>query len=132
MLANAVLPDVAGAHPYVSGIVELLRAVAHGRVPPGYEVRKGAGKAKVRCAEGLKLRKTQLTQGPASSVVTAAVRNGSARTLTVDQYACDIDNRIVAAVAAWPRRVLAPGEETEVFLVLAQGERMGDPTGRPR
>ncbi len=131
--ANAAASDVAGgAHPYVAGIVELLRGMAQGRVPPSYEVRKGAGTAKVRCAEGLKLRKTQLTEGPSSSVVTAAVRNGSGRTIGVDQYACDIDNRIVAAVAAWPRKVLAPGEETEVFLVLARGDRTREPAGRPR
>lgn len=133
-LANADTraSEMEGGAPYVSGIVELLRGLAQGRVPTGYQVSKGSGEAKVRCAEGFKLRKTQLTEGPASRVVTAAVRNGSQRTLTVDQYACDIDNRIIAAVAAWPRKVLAPGEETEVFLVLAQGERMRDPTGRPR
>ena len=94
VLANATVSDTLGvAHPYVAGIVELLRGLAQGRVPPGYQVKKGADTAKVRCAEGLKLRKTQLTEGPASSVVTAAVRNGSQRTFTVDQYACDIDNR---------------------------------------
>jgi conjugal transfer pilus assembly protein TraK len=133
VLANTTVSDtLGGAHPYVAGIVELLRGLAQGRVPPGYQVKKGAGTAKVRCAEGLKLRKTQLTEGPASSVVTAALRNGGQGTLTVDQYACDIDNGVVAAVAAWPRRVLAPGQETEVFLVLAQGDRMREPAGRPR
>jgi conjugal transfer pilus assembly protein TraK len=133
MLANAAMPEIrGGAHPYVAGIVELLRAVAQGRVPPGYGVKKGAGTAKVRCAEGLKLRKTQLTEDPASSVVTAAVRNASQGTLTIDQYACDIDNRIIAALAAWPRKVLAPGEETEIFLVLGEGDRLREPAGRPR
>lgn len=133
-LANAAWgpSDNEGSAPYVAGIVELLRAMAQGRTPPGYQVTKGAGVAKVRCAQALKVRKTQLTEGPASSVVAAAVRNGSDRSFTIDQYACDIDNRIIAAVAAWPRKVLAPGEETEVFLVLAQGERMRDPSGRPR
>lgn len=134
-LANA---DVSEAYaqersrPYVAGIVDLLRAMAQGRMPAGYQVRNGAGGAKVRCAEGLKLRKTQLTEGPAASVVTAAVANTSARPVTLDQYACDIDNGIVAAVAAWPRNVLAPGQESEVFLVLAQGDRMREPTGTPR
>lgn len=133
LLANATVSDtVGGAHPYVAGIVELLRGLAQGRVPPGYQVKKGTGTAKVRCAEGLKLRETQLTQGPASSVVSAAVRNASQGTLTIDQYACDIDNRIIAALAAWPRKVLAPGEETEIFLVLGEGDRLREPAGRPR
>ena len=133
VLANAKVSDtLGGAHPYVASIVELLRGLAQGRVPPGYQGMKGAGTTKVRCAKGLKLHRTQLTEGPASSVVIAAVRNASQGTLTVDQYACDIDNRIVAAVAAWPRKVLAPGEETEVFLVLAQGERMRESAVRPR
>ena len=120
------------SHPYVAGIVDLLRAMAQGRLPPGYQVKKGSGPAKVRCAEGLKLRKTQLTEGPAASVVTAAVANTSAGPVTLDQYACDIDNGIVAAVAAWPRNVLAPGQESEVYLVLAQGDRMREPSGTPR
>ena len=49
MLANATVSDtVGGAHTYVAGIVELLRGLAQGRVPPGYVVKKGAGVAKVR------------------------------------------------------------------------------------
>jgi conjugal transfer pilus assembly protein TraK len=73
-----------------------------------------------------------LTAGAASSVVTAALVNPSKDAIAVDQSTCTLDGHPLAASAAWPRKVLAPGEDTEVFLVVAQGERMADPTGRPR
>lgn len=133
VLANAssYIPD-AGHQPYVSGIVNLLRAMAQGSLPAGFTVTKGTGGAKVRCADGLRVRKTQLTQGPIASVVTLAIENRSGKTMQADQYACDLDNVVVAASGAWPHRALAPGQSTELFLVLAQGSRSADPTGRPR
>jgi conjugal transfer pilus assembly protein TraK len=135
-LANAAsLSDgTAGgaAVPYVAGIVELLRGMAQGRVPAGFSVKPGSGPFKPRCAAPLKIKTTQLTAGAASSVVTAALVNPSKDAIAVDQSTCTLDGHPLAASAAWPRKLLAPGEETEVFLVVAQGERMADPTGRPR
>jgi conjugal transfer pilus assembly protein TraK len=135
-LANAAsLSDgTAGgaAVPYVAGIVELLRGMAQGRVPTGFSVKPGSGPFKPRCAAPLKIKTTQLTAGAASSVVTAALVNPSKDAIAVDQSTCTLDGHPLAASAAWPRKLLAPGEETEVFLVVAQGERMADPTGRPR
>jgi len=135
-LANAAsLSDgTAGgaAAPYVAGIVELLRGMAQGRVPAGFSVKPGSGPFKPRCAAPLKIKTTQLTSGAVSSVVTAALVNPSKDAIAVDQSTCTLDGHPLAASAAWPRKVLAPGEDTEVFLVVAQGERMADPTGRPR
>ena len=120
------------APPYVAGIVELLRAMAQGRVPGGYSVKQGSGTFKPRCAAPLKIKTTQLTSGALTSVVTAGVVNTSKDAIAVDQTRCSIDGYPLAAAAAWPRKLLAPGETTEVFLVVAQGLRMADPTGRPR
>jgi conjugal transfer pilus assembly protein TraK len=135
-LANAAsLSDGAvggAAAPYVAGIVELLRGMAQGRVPAGFTVKPGSGPFKPRCAAPLKIKTTQLTAGAVSSVVTAALVNPSKNAIAVDQSTCTLDGHPLAASAAWPRKVLAPGEGTEVFLVVAQGERMADPTGRPR
>ena len=133
-LANAgSLGDGAtGAAPYVAGIVELLRGMAQGRIPPGFSVKPGSGPFKPRCTAPLKIKTTQLTAGAVSSVVTAALVNPSKDAIAVDQTTCTLDGQPLAASAAWPRKVLAPGEDTEVFLVVAQGERMADPTGRPR
>jgi conjugal transfer pilus assembly protein TraK len=132
-LANAEsMSGVSSGPSYTAGIVELLRGMAQGRVPTGFTVRKGSGDYRPRCADGLKLRKTQLTVGAVASVVTAAVSNASTGPLVVGHQSCTIDGHTLAATAAWPRKELAPGEDTEIFLVLAHGERMADPTGRPR
>jgi len=133
LLANAEPMSGAASSPsYIAGIVEVLRGMAQGRVPTGFRVSKGSGDYRPRCADGLKLRKTQLTAGPVASVLTAGVRNASAAPMVVGNQSCTIDGHTVAATAAWPRKELAPGEDTEIFLVLAHGERMADPTGRPR
>jgi conjugal transfer pilus assembly protein TraK len=132
-LANAEPGSGASSAPsYIAGIVEVLRGMAQGRLPTGFTVRKASGDYKPRCGDGLKLRKTQLAVGPAASVLTAAVSNAAAAPLVVGHQSCVIDGHTVAATAAWPRKKLAPGEDTEIFLVLAHGERMADPTGRPR
>ena len=87
---------------------------------------------KARCAPGLKIVKTQLTQGPTASVLTVGVRNGGAGTIPANESACDLDQHSVAAVGAWPLKTLAPGQETEVFLVLQEGAVAADPTAKPQ
>ena len=133
VLANtAAMGCEASSPPYIAGIVEVLRGMAQGRVPTGFTVQSGSGGYKPRCANGIKLKKTQVSVGPTTSVVTAAVSNTSQGPITVDHQSCTLDGQTIAATAAWPRKELAPGEETELFLVIAQGERMVDPTGHPK
>jgi len=120
-----------GNQPYVETIADLLRAMAQRRLPAGYQVRKGAG-LKARCAPGLKITNTQLTQGPTASVLTVGVRNGGAGTIPANASACAVDQHSVAAVGAWPLKTLAPGQETEIFLVLQAGAVAADPLGKPQ
>jgi hypothetical protein len=55
--------------------------------------------------------------------VKARVTNTAAHAITLEHDTCRPDIATVAATGAWPRRVLAPGEETEVVLVLARDTR---------
>ncbi|QVL49496.1 MAG: type-F conjugative transfer system secretin TraK [Thiocapsa sp.] len=135
MLANASDRDGDGNGPaYVSDLVEQLRALAQGRMPEGFRVAKSAGGAKLQCAEGLKVRSGERAQGPASDLLKARVANTAAHSITLEHDTCrpDAATATVAAMAAWPRRVLAPGEETEVFLLLARDAPPHRTSGQPR
>ncbi|UHD15048.1 TraK domain-containing protein [Thiocapsa bogorovii] len=133
MLANASERDGDGNGPsYVSDLVEQLRALAQGRLPAGFRIAKGSSGAKLRCAEGLKVRSGERAQGPASELIKARVTNTAAEPITIEHDTCRPDTATVAAMGAWPRRVLAPGEETEVFLLLARGAPPHRTTGQPQ
>jgi conjugal transfer pilus assembly protein TraK len=131
---SASLPGTAGegngSIPYVAALTDLLRAMAQRRLPAGFQV-KGRG-PKAHCAPGLKIIKTQLIQGATAGVLTLGVRNAGTGTVPVNESACDLDQGIVAAVGAWPLKDLAPGQETEVFLVLQEGSVATDPSGTLR
>ena len=135
MLANASDRDGDGNGPaYVSDLVEQLRALAQGRMPEGFRVAKSAGGAKLRCAQGLKVRTIERAEGPASDLLKARVANTGAQPITLEHDTCrpDAATATVAAMAAWPRRVLGPGEETEVFLLLARDAPPHRTAGQPR
>ena len=136
MLANASERDGDGdgdGPAYVSDLVEQLRALAQGRMPAGFRIAKSAGGTKLRCAEGLKVRSGERAQGPASDLLKARVANTGAQAITLEHDTCRPDAAAtVSAMAAWPRRVLAPGEETEVFLLLARDAPPHRTAGQPR
>ncbi|MFE8033559.1 TraK domain-containing protein [Thiohalocapsa marina] len=141
MLANASDRDGDGngngngnGPAYVSDLVEQLRALAQGRMPEGFRIAKGSGGAKLRCAEGLKVRTVERAEGPASDLLKARVANTAAQAITLEHDTCrpDAATATVAAMAAWPRRVLAPGEETEVFLLLVRDAPPHRTSGQPR
>ena len=123
--------EMGGNQAYVETIADLLRAMAQRRLPAGYRVRKSVG-IKAHCAPGLKITKTQLTQGPTASVLTVGLRNTGAGTIPANESACDLHQHSIAAVGAWPLKTLAPGQETEVFLVLQDAALAIDPTDRPQ
>ncbi|CRI65233.1 exported hypothetical protein [Thiocapsa sp. KS1] len=133
MLANASDRDGNGP-AYVSDLVEQLRALAQGRMPESFRIAKGSSGAKLRCAEGLKVRSGERAEGPASDLLKARVANTATHSITLEHDTCrpDAATATVAAMAAWPRRVLAPGEETEVFLLLARDAPPHRTAGQPR
>jgi len=132
---QAALPPVGGGQrngsdSYVAGITDLLRAMAQRRLPAGVQV-KGRG-PHAHCVPGLKITKAQLTQGAGASVLTLGVRNAGTSTVLVNASACDLDQGSVAAVGAWPLQTLAPGQATELFLVLQEGAVATAPRETPR
>ena len=121
--------DRFGASSYVEGRTDLLRAMAQRRLPPGFQVRDG-GAPTARCTTTLKVLKSQLTEGSSASILTLGLRNTGTGPLDTDETTCSVEQHTVAAMGAWPRKTLAAGEETELFLVL-QGSGTTTP-GRAR
>jgi conjugal transfer pilus assembly protein TraK len=123
--------ELGGNQAYVESITDLLRAMAQRRLPVGYRVSKSAG-IKAHCVPGLKITKTQLTQGPTASVLTVGLRNTGVPAVPANESACDLDQHSIAAVGAWPLKTLASGQETELYLVLQDAAGAADPTDRPQ
>lgn len=120
------------SQPYVDTLRDLLRSVALGTTPQGYTLHNlEPGVPLPHCAQpGMEFdfRNGQILMGHKLSVSIGVARNVSGQPLEFREAACgDWD---VAAVAAWPRNVLAPNERTEVYVVKRQGEREATATTR--
>lgn len=107
--------------PYVAAITSLLRELAHGKVPDGYGLeafREEHRGLLPRCdMAGLALTPGQLVSGAELLAIVMRATNVTTRTVEVNEDGCSDEAR---ATAAWPRRVLAPGESTEVYVVVGR------------
>lgn len=105
--------------PYVDTVRDLLSAIALGETPQGYTLHEVTGQdPHPGCLqEGLKFRFTggQVVAGHNLKVNVGVARNVADRPIEFNESNCgDWD---VAAVSAWPRNVLNPGESTEIYVV---------------
>lgn len=121
-IAGAAMPMRADkwerADPYVRTITKLLRTIALGRLPPGYSLGPGAPRNPPACVQpGLSFDFRQEVMGHNFNVAIARVTNVSRQTVELVESNCMGDAR-VAAVAAWPRVMLAPGQRAEVYVVV--------------
>lgn len=104
-------------HPYVTTIMRLLTATAEGKVPPGYRFRRYThGDPAVFCADpNLKISPLQILEGHNLSLTVASVKNISEQDVTINELACHVPG--VAAVSAYPRPFLRPGQVSELYVV---------------
>jgi hypothetical protein len=119
--------------------VAAFRDIARNQIPPGYGLQKAGAREGIRCAQGaLKLSRGQVLDGTQLRIYTAVARNAGTSALVLDERGCSAPGAAVAAVAAWPRTRLAPGEETELYVAMrprdAERERRDRPSllGRQR
>ena len=110
--------------PYVEHLAAALRALAQNRVPAGYAPRKAGRGEHAACRQpGLSVSATQVLEGSGLRLLTARARNQGKEPIELEEGRCTGDaGSVVAAVAAWPRSRLAPGEETELFIALRPRE----------
>jgi len=119
--------------PYVEHLATAFRALAQNRVPPGYRLRKAGRKERVACRQpGLSVTTAQVLEGRGLRILAARARNRGKHPIVLDEHRCVADaGTVVAAVAAWPKSRLAPGEQTEVYLALRPRESARGRDDRP-
>jgi conjugal transfer pilus assembly protein TraK len=119
------------SQPYLETIRSIFRKLAVGEIPQGYTLsRIPAGAATPSCAHpNLEVDFTngQYLMGHHLNVFVGVARNTSARPIEFKEALCG--NWDVAAVAAWPRNVIAPGQKAEIFVAKKQ-KRGAAPTSR--
>jgi len=119
-VAADVAKDWELSQPYVETITELMGALARGKVPAGYglqTLKHPMHPLMPHCSfDGAIATPSQVLTGSVFVVLVARVSNRGSRYLTLDESRCMTDG--VRAVAAWPKRELGPGQETEVYIVV--------------
>lgn len=104
--------------PYVETIRTVFREIALGEVPQGYSMSSiPEGMAPPVCYHpgiDVTFNDGQVLSGHSLSVFVGVAENVSGKTLEFKESACG--NWDVAAVTTWPRKVLEPGQKTEVYV----------------
>ncbi len=119
--------------PYVEQIAAACRALAQNRVPAGYRLRKAGRSDHAACRQpGLSVTTAQVLEGRGLRILAARARNQGKAPVELEEGRCTGgSDSVVAAVAAWPRSRLAPGEETELYVALRPRESGSERGERP-
>lgn len=111
--------------PYVETLRTMMREVAQGRIPSGYTLGKTLGARNIpSCAQkGLtfNFKNGQRLTGHNLDIYVGVVTNVSGDIVEFDEMSCGTWQ--TAAVASWPLHVLAPGEKTEVYVVMKEARK---------
>jgi conjugal transfer pilus assembly protein TraK len=102
-------------------------------VPAGYELRKVGRGERLACRQpDLQVTTAQVFEGRGLRILAAKARNRGKQTIVLEEHRCGADRgAVVAAVAAWPRSRLVPGEETELYVAVRPGESGVERGDRP-
>ncbi len=116
---------------YVETIRNILRTIALGDIPPGYAMGNlSSGVSVPNCNFSTGTNQDhikysfaggQLIQGSQFIVVVGVAQNTGSSTVTVDESLCTHPR--IAARALWSRNTLEPGQKTEAYFVLRNGQR---------
>lgn len=121
------------SQPYVDTLRSVLRKVALGEMPQGYTLHKIETQHPTpSCLQPgmhFSFSNGQMLVGHNLTVNVGVAENVSGQPVEIREASCGDWN--VAAVAAWPQNVLAPGERTEIYVVTKQGQRKAPTTQRP-
>jgi|GEM_PF-598447 len=103
---------------YQQSITNVLRAVALGKIPPGYSMAEKPKSDPPYCYQkGLSFDFRQTLLGHDFEVAVGKITNNTGYRVEFSENSCLYERR-VAAVSAWPNIVLQPGESSEVYTVL--------------
>ncbi len=115
-----------GQHPYLQTLTGMLKELAQGNVPDGYgfeALRPDVAAAAPACAmPGIHVEPRQLIVGGSFVAYVAKATNHGFVPADIREDLCRGGN--LRAVASWPYNQLAPGQSTELYLVVGvQPER---------
>lgn len=131
--ANAKAESWETSQPYVNTIRAVFRKMALGDVPQGYSMsRIPRGTQKPSCQQpgmNVSFKQGQYLAGHHLNVFVGVAKNTSSIPLEFEEATCG--NWNVAAVTVWPRNLLAPGEQTEVFVAVKRQQQVGPASKRP-
>lgn len=120
------------SQPYISSIESLFRALALGELPAGYKFNdKPIGELPACRQQGIRVdfSKGQTVVGASFVVQIGVATNVSSEPLEFMEDTCG--NWDIAAVAAFPRVALQPGEKTEVYVAMKRNFRKEMTIKRP-
>ena len=131
--ANAKAEAWEQSQPYIDTVRAVFREAALGKVPQGYTLNRIPAGAKVpRCAQpGLRVdfAQGQYMMGHHLNVFVGVAQNITDRAIEFREALCG--GWDVAAVSAWPRNVLEPGQKTEVYVAVKQRRGVAPTSRRP-
>lgn len=121
------------SQPYVETIRSLFRNIALGQVPQGYTMTRMSSAVKSPSCQmpgvTFDFSGGQLLNGHSLAVVIGVARNTGGTTVELQESACGEWD--VAAVAAWPKNVLNPGEASEIYVARKVKRQSGPVSRRP-
>lgn len=115
--------------PYVQTLTAVMKDLALEKVPDGYGLSniRGYGAGVPRCSmPNLVLEPFQLLTGSELKVYVFRATNTGVSRAEVTEDRCGR----VRAVAAWPRRVLEPGQSTEIYVITSREDDVDPSTVR--
>ena len=121
------------SQPYVDSLRALLRQLALNQLPQGYDIRRlRPGEAGTYCQQAgvrFEFGDGQVLNGHYFRVLIGRALSASDAPTALDETGCRAAD--LAAVAFWPRAVLAADEQTEVMLVLRRHRETSVLSRRP-
>lgn len=122
-----------GQHPYLETLTDMLKGIAQGKIPDGYgyeEIRGGYLPGAPSCTmPGINVQPRQLITGSGYSAIVAKATNMGAYPAEIREELCK--GTTLRAVASWPYTSLAPGQSTELYMVLSDAPQDMSGNDRP-
>lgn len=103
---------------YTSRLIDVMRTLAKGLVPPGYAFRVyRPGDNMPSCQQaGLSITPRQVIDGQTLEAYVGAMTNTTTSPIEFNEGNCAHND--VLAVASWPGPLLQPGQSTEVYIIV--------------
>jgi conjugal transfer pilus assembly protein TraK len=114
-IASGALPSAQS--DYVEYVKSIMRTLAKGEVPEGHALSPVQPELAPACqVPGIQMRIGQMLEGAKTRIAIYTATNSTQSTIPVQESGCYRSG--VLAVSAFPRPVLEPGQDTEVYVVL--------------